>query len=128
MLTACSALALAACGGDEKKTERRTDTWPRIERSLANSLAARSEAVADLIDRGDSCGAAGEAAKLRDEVTASIGEIPEVYVEDFSAAVNEIQAQLPPCEAPPVEDEDDRDGGKGKGKKKGHGKHDEDDE
>jgi hypothetical protein len=115
--TVCSAIALAACGGEEKETERRTETWPTIERSLATSLAARSDAVADLLDRGDNCGAAAEAARLRDEVTASIGAIPEVYVEDFSSVVNEIQAQLPPCEAPPVEDEEEDDG-RGKGKKK----------
>jgi hypothetical protein len=133
LLTACSAIALAACGGQEKETERRTDTWPRIERSLAASLAARSDAVADRLDRGDNCGAAAEAARLRDEVTASIGSIPQVYVEDFSGLVNEIQAQIPPCEEPPVDDrkedkegDDDEDRGKGKekGKKKGKDKDD----
>lgn len=130
MLTACSALALGACGGEAKETERRTDTWPRIDRSLATSLAARSDAVANLLDRGDNCGAAAEAARLRDDVTASIGSIPDVYVEDFSGLVNEIQAQIPPCEQPPVDDrkedeEGDDDGkgkGKAKGKKKGKGK------
>jgi hypothetical protein len=127
--TVCSAIALAACGGEEKETERRTETWPTIERSLATSLAARSDAVADLLDRGDNCGAAAEAARLRDEVTASIGAIPEVYVEDFSGLVNEIQAQIPPCEPPPEddrkEDEDgDDDDDRGKGKKKGHKKGD----
>jgi hypothetical protein len=125
LLTACSAIALAACGGEEKETERRTDTLPTIERSLATSLAARSDAVADLLDRGDNCGAAAEAARLRDEVTASIGSIPEVYVEDFSGLVNEIQAQIPPCEPPPADDrkedkEDEED--RGKGKKKGKDK------
>lgn len=122
----CSAIALAACGGEENETERRTETWPTIERSLATSLAARSDAVADLLDRGDNCGAAAEAARLRDEVTASIGAIPQVYVEDFSGLVNEIQAQIPPCEPPPEddrkEDEEEDDDDRGKGKKKGHKK------
>jgi hypothetical protein len=125
LLTACSAIALAACGGEEKETERRTDTWPTIERSLATSLAARSDAVAGLLDRGDNCGAAAEAARLRDEVTASIGSIPAVYAEDFSALVNEIQAQIPPCEPPPEDDrmeEEQGDDDRGKGKKKGHKK------
>jgi hypothetical protein len=128
LLTVCSAIALAACGGEEKETERRTETWPTIERSLATSLAARSDAVADLLDRGDNCGATAEAARLRDEVTASIGAIPEVYVEDFSGLVNEIQAQIPPCEPEDdrKEDEDDDDE-RGKGKKKGHKKDGSDD-
>lgn len=122
----CSAIALAACGGEENETERRTETWPTIERSLATNLAARSDAVADLLDRGDNCGAAAEAARLRGEVTASISSIPQVYVEDFSGLVNEIQAQIPPCEPPPEddrkEDEEEDDDERGKGKKKGHKK------
>ena len=112
MLTACSALALGSCGGEGKAVEQRTDTWPTIDQSLANRLAARSDTVAARLDSGDACGAAEEAARLRAEVTASIGSIPEVYVEDFSGLVNEIQAQIPPCEQP---DErmgfDGRDGG-----------------
>jgi hypothetical protein len=124
LLTACSALALGSCGGEGKEVEQRTDTWPTIEQSLANRLAARSDAVAARLDSGDACGAAEEAARLRAEVTASIGSIPEVYVEDFSGLVNEIQAQIPPCEQP--DDRMDEDG-KGKGKKKGK-KHKDDDE
>ncbi|MGH3080555.1 MAG: hypothetical protein ACRDNH_05395 [Gaiellaceae bacterium] len=119
MLTACSALALASCGGDEKQVEQRTDTWPTIEQSLANRLADRSDAVAARLDSGDACGAAEEAAQLRAEVTAAIGSIPEVYIEDFSGLVNEIQAQIPPCEHPDDRMEEDEDGkGKGKGKKR----------
>ena len=123
LLTACSALALAACGGEQKETEQRTETSPTIERSLATGLAARSDTVADLLDRGDNCGAAAEAARLRDEVTASIGSIPAVYAEDFSALVNEIQAQIPPCEPPDDRiEEEEGDEDQGKGKKKGHKK------
>jgi hypothetical protein len=118
LLTACSALALAACGGEQKEVERRTDTRPTIDASLANRLAHRSDAVAGLLDRGDNCRAAEEAARLRAEVTASIGSIPEIYVEDFSGLVNEIQAQIPPCEEPDDRMEEDEDG-QGKGKKKG---------
>jgi hypothetical protein len=128
LLTACSALALASCGGEQEEVDRRTDTWPTIEGSLASRLADRSDAVAGLLDRGDNCGAAEEAARLRADVTASIGSIPEIYVEDFSGLVNEIQAQIPPCERPDDEKEDDE-GDRGKGKKKGkHKKHGEDDE
>ena len=123
MLTACSALALASCGGDGKEVEQRTDTWPTIKRSLADRLADRSDAVASRLESGDNCGAAEEAARLRAEVTASIGSIPELYVEDFSGLVNEIRAQIPACEQPDDRMEEDEDG-KGKGKKKGKKKKD----
>lgn len=119
MLTASSALALASCGGADQQVDRRTDTSPTIERAVAERLASRSDKVASLLDAGDACGAAEEAARLRAEVTASISAIPDVYVEDFSAVVNEIQAQMPPCEQP---GDDDGNNGKGKGKNKGKDK------
>jgi hypothetical protein len=121
LLTACSAVALAGCGGGEQNVERRVDTKPRIQRALADQLASRSDNVASLLESGDSCGAASEAARLRAEVTASIGAIPDLYVEDLSGLVNEIQAQIPPCQEKPADDEDD--GKKGKKNKKKH-KHD----
>jgi hypothetical protein len=127
-LTACSAVALAGCGGDGKQVERRTDTTPRIERAVADRLAARSDKVANLLESGDSCRAAEAATGLRADLNASVARIPELYLEDLSGLVNEIQAQIPPC-AQPVEDDDaDDDGGKKehgkkqrKGKKKKHG-------
>lgn len=114
---------LSACGGGEAKVEERTQ--PTIDQAIANRLADRSDAVAALLESGDACGAVEEAARLRAEVTASIGAIPEIYVEDFSGLVNEIQAQIPPCRQPAGdedEDGDDGDDGPGKGKKKGHKK------
>jgi hypothetical protein len=90
---------------------------------VALPLAERSERVARLLDRGDRCGAAAEAARLRADLTASISAIPNLYLEDLSGLVNEIQAQIPPCAEPqPPPDEDD-DNGNGKGKKKGKKKH-----
>jgi hypothetical protein len=105
LLTACSALALASCGGDEPQAEPRTETEtpPTIERAVAERLASRSDKVASLLDSGDACGAAEEAAALRSDLTATIGDIPELYVEDLSSLVNEIQAQIPPCQPPPTD-------------------------
>jgi hypothetical protein len=42
-----------------------------------------------------------EGARLRDELSAAIngGVIPEIYLEDLSGVVNEIQALIPPCES-----------------------------
>jgi hypothetical protein len=117
LLTACSALALTACGGDDQRAERRTDTaesTPTIERAVAERLASRSDKVATLLDSGDACGAASEAARLRDDLTSAIndGAIPEPYLEDLSGLVNEISAQIPPCQPPPPSTETG-DGGDG---------------
>lgn len=128
MLTACSAVALAACGGGETTVEERANPGPPIERSTAEELAVRSEDVARLLEAGDNCAAMAEAGRLRDELNAAIerGVIPEVYLEDLSGVVNEIQAQIPVCErdvaqVPPPPREDEKRGGKrgeDKGKKK----------
>ena len=122
LLTACSAVALAGCGGDGQQVERRTDTTPRIERAVAERLAARSDKVANLLQGDDACGAAEEAARLRADLTASVGAIPELYLEDLSGLVNEIQAQIPPCERPSGEAGDDDGNGKKKEREKKHKK------
>jgi hypothetical protein len=133
-LTALSALALASCGGEDRQAERRTVTGPTIPAAVAERLASRSAKVATLLDAGDACGAKQEAAALRADLTASIETIPDLYLEDLSGLVNEIDAQIPACpvlQPPPVdtngEDEEDEGNGKGKGKHKGKGKKKEDD-
>ena len=112
MLTAFSALALAACGAGENEVERRTDTGPTIERAVAERLATRSDRVASLLDSGDACGAKDEAVRLRAELTEAINDqaIPGLYLEDLSGVVNELDAQIPPCEVmqpPPPPDTGD---------------------
>lgn len=129
MLTACSALALAACGGGENEVERRTDTGPTIDRAVAERLASRSDKVASLLESGDPCGAKDEAGRLRAEVTKAINDqaVPELYLEDLSGAVNELEAQIPPCEVmqpPPPPRETD---GEKKDKKDKHDDKDHDD-
>jgi hypothetical protein len=104
LLTVCSVVAIAACGGDGgQEVEQQTDTGPTIDRAVAEDLAARSEGVASLLDDGDACGAREEAELLRRDLTQAIqeGEIPELYLEDLSGLVNEIEAGIPTCEAPP---------------------------
>jgi hypothetical protein len=106
LLTASSALALAGCGGDNATVER-TRPGPTIEQTTAEQLAARSDEVARLLEAGDNCEARAEGDRLRADLTAAINRrvIPEVYLEDLSGLVNEIYAQIPPCEreveAPP---------------------------
>jgi hypothetical protein len=111
LLTASSAVALASCGGEEPQVEQRTDTLPTIERTVAEGLASRSDKVASLLDAGDTCGAAEEAAALdRDFIeTSNRGEIPALYLEDLGSAIKEIQAQIPPCEEPKDKDREKKD-------------------
>jgi hypothetical protein len=62
-----------------------------------------SDEVAEHLDGGDACAASESAARLRESVTAAIndGKVPEVYLEDLSGLVNEIEAQIPECAEPP---------------------------
>ena len=55
--SAC-ALALAGCGGGEKAAP------PTLPTSVADGLATQSESVAQMLDAGDTCGAAQEADEL----------------------------------------------------------------
>jgi hypothetical protein len=128
-LTACSAavaLALAGCGGDGGRgsAEPRVQ-GPRIEGSLADSLAARSDEVARRLENGDPCGARAEADALRNDLIAAVNEqrLPQAYLEDLTAAVNELAEGIPcqpppppPPPPPPGDGDDDRGKGKGKGK------------
>lgn len=130
-LTVCSALVLAGCGGGsdntftttQEQTTTRTSA-PTIRTAVAQQLAGSSDEIAQLLDAGDTCGAAHAADRLRNELTAAIngGAIPGLYLEDLSSSVNELQAQL---RCPPAE-EDDHGNGKGKGrdKEKKRKKHD----
>ena len=121
LLTVCSVVVLAACGGDGgQQVEQQTDTGPRIDSVVAENLAARSEGVASLLDAGDECAAREEAELLRADLNQAIQEdaIPELYLEDLSGLVNEIEAGIPACETappppPPPTYTDPGDGGDG---------------
>lgn len=116
LLTVCSALALAACGGGDGGQAEEV-TGPPIDAVVADGLAERSEKVASTLDQGDSCGAQREAGLLREDLNAAIADetIPELYLEDLSGLVNEIRAGIPPCEPPtlPPPPTETHDGGDG---------------
>lgn len=92
---------------------------PAIDRAVAQQLAARSDEVANHLDAADGCAARAALDRLRADLTGAIndGKIPELYLEDLSATVNELQAQAPPCRPsiPPPRKEpgDNDDGGDG---------------
>ena len=138
---AAAVLVLAACGG----TEERAQPPPTLPPALAERLAGEADAVAELLEAGDPCGAAKRATALHQATIAALnrpGEVPDALKEDLGAGAADLAdraqsecaaAQPPPPPPPPTapppaaeeEDEDDDEGrgkGKGKGKEKGKGK------
>lgn len=124
VLLICLGLALAAggCGGEEEPPPR-----PMIAAQAAERLAQRSDQIADTLDAGDVCTAAGLADDLLDETTAAInaGQVPARFQEDLTARANELVNAIncpPPPEEEEEEEEEDED--KHKDKDKGEGKGD----
>jgi hypothetical protein len=110
VLLASAVLLAPACRGSG-------ETAPadqRLPRALAESLAAKSDAVATRLDAGDSCGAAEEATSLQEAALAAIadGDIPSAFEAELEANVTELAGQIR-CE------EDDEHPGRGKGKGRG---------
>ena len=110
-LTACSALLLAGCGGDDP---RRAE-GPVIDAPVASRLAAGSEEIAELIDQGDECTAAHRAdellAAVREEIDA--GTVPQALAPELEANAQALQNEVN-CEAPPQpEGEDEGEEGQG---------------
>lgn len=112
-------LALAGCGGG---TPRQTDS-SAIPHSVANRLAAQSEAIVAAWDAGDTCGAATKADDLKDAAEKAIaaGEIPAAYQDDLESAVVNLQNTANCVQDHGGEDDDH---GKDKGKGKGPDKQD----
>lgn len=105
-------LVVAACGGSTEAAPEE----PTLPRALAERLAAQSDAVASRLDAGDSCGAAEQAATLKQTALAAIdaGDIPSAFEDELAASVTEL--------ARGISCEEDEHPGKGNGKGKGKGK------
>lgn len=105
------AIALAGCG-DSTKTPAQE---PALPRAVANDLAAKSDQIADALDSGDRCGAAGLADRLKDAVETAVsgGQVPMAFQDELEQTATDLQNEVN-CEE---QEEDD----KGKGKKKGQG-------
>src|SRR5687768_10272265 len=98
-------LALAACGGEDAGPEE-----PGLPPRVAERLAAQSEAIADKLDAGDTCGAAQEADALENAVEQAIGsgDVPASLQSELLATARELQNDVncpqPPQPPPPEED------------------------
>ena len=118
-----AALAPTSCGGSDQSSAEE----PRLPRALASDLAETSEAIADALDAGDVCGAAGLADQLKDAVDAAVaaGRVPAEFRGELEQAALDLQNGVN-CEAPPEEEdgEEGEEGENGEGKKKGHDKTD----
>jgi hypothetical protein len=137
-LSACScALALAGCGGEE----RRTEPSPTLPAALAERLARDADIVAVRLEAGDPCGAASAAERLRRQAIAAVNgpAVPSALEEELLSNVQSLfdrtaracsaaATPAPPAAADVEEADEDEDGdrggngrGKGKGKREGRG-------
>lgn len=116
------ALAASGCGGGEQSAQT-TAPRPTLQRTVAENLATRSDAIADALDAGDVCTAAVRADELRDATITAInnGQVPQEFQEDLQARANELVNAVN-CPPPPTttEKNEDENEGKGRGKKKGN--------
>ena len=117
-LTACSAILLAGCGGEDPQ---RAD-GPAIDRTAATRLAATSDEIAELIDQGDECTAAHQAdellAAVREEIAA--GTVPPALAPELEANAQALQNEVN-CEPPPQPDEEETGNGEGEDEGEGEG-------
>jgi hypothetical protein len=110
LLTASSALVVAGCGGGEHRAT--PPPPPRIPADVASHLAVEADRIAALSP--GTCEARDAAARFRQDVIASIGQIPARYREPLTSAANTLAERLATCVEPKPEN------GKGHGKKR-HG-------
>jgi hypothetical protein len=116
------ALAASGCGGGERSAQTTAPPRPTLPRTVAEDLAARSDAVAEALDAGDVCTAAGRADELLDATITAInnGHVPQEFQEDLQARANELVNTVN-CPPPPTTTEDDEENGEGKGRSKKKG-------
>jgi uncharacterized protein YhaN len=96
-------LALAGCGGGDARPEE-----PGLPRAVAERLAEESEAIADKLDAGDTCGAAQQADVLEDAVEQAIGDgdIPAAFQDELLETARQLQNNVN-CPQPPPPPEQD---------------------
>jgi len=101
LLLVLLAAVAAGCGGGEPSST------PLLPAQVADALAARSDAVAQRLEAGDTCGARAEAESLHTDTIAAVnaGSIPARYQEELVSSVAVLVASVE-CVPPPVADKD----------------------
>src|SRR5207244_6624474 len=94
---AVAVLAASACG-----SQSRVGT-PRLPTSVATELAARSDALATALARGDGCAATTQARGLEQQARTAVasGLVPVAYRAPLTAAVTRLAHRVPACVPPP---------------------------
>ena len=107
-----AALCLAGCGSTARP---HVAPQPKLPHAVAESLAQRSDAVAQALDAGDSCLALRLAQDLQQQSIGAVnaGRVAAPLQEPLQSAVNQLAARIPACVTPPEH---------GRGKHKGHKK------
>jgi hypothetical protein len=93
-------LAASACGSQSRVSA----STPRLPRSVATALAARSDGLAAALARGDGCAAKVQVHGLERQVRSAVasGLVPVAYRAPLSAAVTRLARRVPGCvPAPP---------------------------
>ena len=93
-------LVLAACGSESRV---RVQPAPRLPRSVAFSLASRSDALASALRRNDACAASIQMHGLGRQTRLAIasGRVPAAYREQLLTAVAKLAGRVPRCVPPP---------------------------
>jgi hypothetical protein len=115
VLAVMVAVLLGGCGGGE---EAEPPPRPTIDATTAEALASTSDSIADALDAGDVCTAAGRADDLNAQVIEAINakKIPPAFQEDLLARAQELVNTVN-CPPPPEEETGEEDEGKREKKK-----------
>jgi hypothetical protein len=113
-------VVLAGCGGGDGSSDSGTSA---LSPAVASRLASASDAIAESLDQGDVCTAAGRADDLKDAVVQAInaGDVPPAFQEELLGRANELVNEVN-CEREPTTTEEDQGDGDGKKDKKDKGK------
>ena len=114
--TLLCALAVAGCGSGSE----RTAPPPKLPATIASSLAAHSDTVAQALAAGDSCAALAAAERLQQDAITAINakRVPAAFQEQLASSVSDLVSRIR-C-VPPVKQPHDEGKHKGKHRKK-HG-------
>lgn len=113
---ALAVVAASGCGGGGSAAAP-----PRLPHALGVELAAQADAVEASLARGDACGAAAGAERLRQAIAGAVaaGQVPAALRRPLSESADSLAAEIVCTPAPPATGPPDQ-GDQGPGHKPGH--------